>query len=60
MSNKWRGLQQPITAELAEREPEHLRLFGTSFRARRAPAQPQRKPINKAELWKKPMIIRPK
>jgi hypothetical protein len=27
MSNKWTGLEKPITAELAEREPEAQRLF---------------------------------
>lgn len=27
MSNKWRGLHGPITAEVAEREPEAQRIF---------------------------------
>ena len=34
MSDKWRGLHGPITADAAEREPEHVRLFGLSFEAK--------------------------
>jgi len=34
MSNKWRGLHGPITAAIAEAEPDAQRLFGPSFDAR--------------------------
>ena len=34
MSDKWRGLEKPITAADAEREPEAQRLFGPSYDAR--------------------------
>ena len=63
MSKKWRGLEQ-ITAEAAEREPEHVRIFGPSFdaRQRRYAAERQQSGINKAKYrpWKKPQIVRPK
>ena len=64
MSNKWRGLTKPITAEAAEREPEHLRLFGPSYEARQRQlrARGQRKQIDLSSYrpWKKPQIVRVK
>jgi hypothetical protein len=64
MSNKWRGLEKPITAAAAEAEPEHLRLFGPSYdaRMRRYAARQQSAGINRAtyQPWKKPRIERVK
>lgn len=64
MSDKWRGLHGPITAEAAEAEPGHERLFGPSFerRQRELRVQGQQGGINKASYqpWKKPRIERAK
>lgn len=63
MSDKWRGLDQRITAEDAEREPEAQRLFGPTYDARRASvARRQSSGINRATYapWKKPRIVRVK
>ncbi len=62
MSNKWRGLHGPITAAAAEREPEHVRLFGPSYtdRMRQHAARRPDSGINKATYrpWRKPTIER--
>ncbi len=64
MSDKWRGLHGPITADAAEREPEHVRLFGPSFDAKmhQHAARRQSSGINRATYrpWKKPVIERVK
>ncbi len=63
MSDKWIGLHGLITAEAAEAEPEHLRLFGPSYDAkmRRYAARRQQSGINRDKYrpWKKPDIVRP-
>jgi hypothetical protein len=62
MSNKWRGLHGPITADAAEREPEAQRLFGPSYDAkmRQHAACRLERGINRASYqpWKKPRIER--
>jgi hypothetical protein len=64
MSNKWRGLHGPITAEAAEREPEAQRLFGPSYdaRMRQHAAHRSESGINRATYkpWRKPKIERVK
>jgi hypothetical protein len=64
MSNKWRGLHGPITAAMAEAEPESQRLFGPSYdaRQRQHAARRQSSGINRATYspWKKPRIERVK
>lgn len=61
--SKWHGLDQPITAEAAEAEPEHLRLFGPSYEARQRQRGAQRPDtrINRKTYrpWRKPQIERP-
>jgi hypothetical protein len=62
MSNKWRGLEQPITAADAEAEPEAQRLFGPSYDARQRRLNGLHKGINRDVYtpWKKPHIERVK
>jgi len=64
VSNKWRGLHGPITAAVADAEPEHDQLFGPSFglRQRQLRARGQQSGIDKATYrpWKKPTIERAK
>jgi hypothetical protein len=64
MSNKWRGLEQPITAAAAEAEPEAQRLFGPSYevRQRQHAARRSEGRINRQTyaLWKKLRIERVK
>jgi hypothetical protein len=64
MSNNWIGLERPITAEAAEREPEAQRLFGPSYEARmrQHAARRQSSGINRAtyQPWRKPRIERVK
>jgi hypothetical protein len=64
MSNKWRGLEQPITAEDAEREPEAQRLFGPSYDARqrqlRVGQTKQGVDLTTYRPWRKPTIERVK
>jgi hypothetical protein len=64
MSNKWRGLHGPITAEAAEREPEAQRLFGPSYEAkmRQHAARRQHSGIDREKYrpWRKPRIERVK
>ena len=61
MSDKWRGLHGPITAAAADAEPEHERLFGSSW-MRQAAAVRSDTGINKATYrpWRKPLIERKK
>jgi len=64
MSNKWRGLHGPITADAAAREPLNERLFGPSYDARVRQHATRRSDsgINRASYqpWKKPRIERVK
>jgi hypothetical protein len=61
MSNKWRGLHGPITAEMAEAEPIDQRLFGPSYdaRQRQHAARGQHSGIDLATYrpWKKPRVL---
>ena len=61
----YRDLRGPITAELADAEPEADRLFGPSYTARQRQFAARRKPsspLNKAKYrpWRKPTIERVK
>jgi hypothetical protein len=64
MSDKWRGLHGPITAALAEAEPEAQRIFGPSYDAKVKwhAARRLERTINRASYqpWKKPRIERVK
>ena len=64
MSDKWRGLHGPITADAAEAEPLNERLFGPSYdaRVRQHPTRRSDSGINRASYqpWKKPRIERVK
>jgi hypothetical protein len=59
---KWTGLEQPITAELADAEPLDQRLFGSSYDRRQARLRGLESTINRTtyEPWKKPRIERQK
>jgi hypothetical protein len=62
MSNKWQGLEKRITSEVADAEPEAIRLFGPSYDARQARLRGQPSGINREKYrpWKKPRIERVK
>lgn len=64
MSNKWAGLNGPITAADAEAEPIDQRLFGPDFdrrqRAIRARSEPDGIDKTTFKPWKKPRIVRSK
>jgi hypothetical protein len=61
---KWTGLEKPITAEAAAREPESTRLFGPSYdtKMRQHAARRQSSGINRVtyQPWRKPRIERVK
>jgi len=60
MSNKWAGLNGPITADRAEAEPIEQQLFGPSYDRRQARLRPQSSGIDKTTFkpWRKPTIER--
>lgn len=60
--SKWTGLEKPITAAIADAEPEAQRLFGPSYAIRQAALNSLPEGIDRADFspWKKPRIERVK